>query len=182
VEKRLERDKRYQEAFEDITQALWQCKEKYHLMEEENHPQTLRFKTLLEKCTTERRLLEEVSLPCRFILEHFTTFIGKQDQSVGFHYGGLEGGRGILNDFTIDEWGNIILIIGNIRLGWRDADYQYLFYPDKVIMRSTDRIKPEIKLFFNFTFKYSRLIDDFNSVAEHTQTLYWHPELCDDVG
>jgi hypothetical protein len=181
VEKRQERDKRYQEAFEDITQMLWRCNEKYNLTEEENHPQTLRFKLLMERCTVERRLLEEISLPCRFILEHFSTFMGKPDQTIGFSFGTLEVGRGFLNDFSIDEWGNVFLIIGSIRLGWRDADYQYLFYPDKVILRSFDRIKPEIHLFFNFAFKYSKLIPAFSEVATNEQTLYWHPDLFNDV-
>lgn len=181
MEKRHERDKRYQEAFEDITQVLWRCKDKYNLTEEENHPQTLRYKLLMERCTTERRLLEEVSLPCRFILEHFSTFMGKLDHTIGFRFGTLDVGRGNLNDFSIDEWGNIFLIIGSIRLGWRDADYQYLFYPDKVILRSYERSKPEIHLFFNFAFKYSKLIPEFAEVAEHEQTLYWHPDLFADM-
>lgn len=181
VENRQERDQRYLEAFEEITQTLWRCKDKYILTEEENHPQTLRFKILLEKCTTERRLIEEVSLPCRFIIEHFSAFMGKLDHTIGFRFGTLEVGRGILNDFTIDEWGNVYLIIGNIRLGWRDADYQYLFYPDKVILRSLERSKPEIHLFFNFAFKYSKLIPGFSEVADHEQTLYWHPDLFKDI-
>jgi len=180
LDKREERDQRYLEAIEEMTRNLWHCKDKYGLMEEENHPQALRFKRFLEKLATERRLLEEVSLPCRFILEHFSTFMGKPDHTVGFRFGTLEVGRGILNDFTIDEWGNVYLIIGNIRLGWRDKDYQYLFYPDKVILRSCDRTKPEIHLFFNFAFRYSKLLPEFAGVSGHEQTLYWHPDLEDN--
>jgi hypothetical protein len=137
----------------------------------------MRFKALEDKLTTERRMLEEISLPCRFILEHFSTFIGKPDQTIGFRFGLLEVGRGNLNDFSINEWGNVYLVIGNIRLVWRDKDYQYLFYPDKVILRSYDRSKPEIHLFFNFAFKYSKIMDDFQDVAQHEQTLYCHPDL-----
>ncbi|QNB47666.1 hypothetical protein BR63_16160 [Thermanaerosceptrum fracticalcis] len=177
MNKRQERDQRYLEAYEEITLVLRRCKEKYGLTGEENHPQALRFKTLEEKLTTERRLLEEVSLPCRFILEHFSTFMGKPDHTIGFRLGQLEVGRGILNDFSINEWGNVYLIIGNIRLAWRDKDYQYLFYPDKVIMRSCDRSKPEIHLFFNFAFKYSKLLEDFAEIASDSQTLYCHPDL-----
>lgn len=177
LEKRLERDQRFLEAFEEITQKIWNCQEKFNLSEDENHPQTLRFKQLMEKCATERRLLEDVSLPCRFILEHFSTFMGKPDHTIGFRFGTLEAGRGILNNFSIDEWGNVCLIIGNIRLCWRDAEYQYLFYPDKVILRSYERSKAEIHLFFNFAFKYSKLLQGFGGVAEHKQTLYWHPDL-----
>lgn len=180
MERRLERDHKYLEAIEEITQTLWRCKEQYGLVEEENHPQTLRIKAIEEKITTERRLIEEVSLPCRFILEHFSTFMGKFDQTIGFRLGLLEVGRGMLNDFTINEWGNVYLIIGNIRLGWRDKDYQYLFYPDKVILRSYDRSKPEIHLFFNFAFKYSKLIPEFKEIPTDEQTLYCHPDLFED--
>ena len=125
---RQERDNRYLEALEEITQKLWSCKEKYNLNEEENHPSMLRLKVLEEKLTTERRLIEEVSLPCRFILEHFTSFMGKSDHTVGFSIGQqLELGRGCINDFSINEWGNVSLVIGNVHLNWRDQDYQYLF-------------------------------------------------------
>lgn len=179
--KRDERDQKYLEALEEITQAFWRCKEEYGLNEEENHPQTLRFKAIEEKLTTERRLLEEVSLPCRFILEHFSTFMGKDDHPMGFRMGLLEVGRGILNDFSINEWGNVYLLIGNIRLGWRDKDYQYLFYPDKVILRSYDMAKPEIHLFFNFAFKYSKLLPEFSEIADHEQTLYCHPDLLENT-
>jgi len=177
MERRRERDQKYLEAIEEITQTLWRCKEQYDLVVEENHPQTLRFKAIEEKITTERRLMEEVSLPCRFILEHFSTFMGKPDQTIGFRLGLLEVGRGMLNDFIINEWGNVYLIIGNIRLGWRDKDYQYLFYPDKVILRSYERSKPEIHLFFNFAFKYSKLIPEFAEIPNDEQTLYCHPDL-----
>ena len=177
MSKRQERDQRYLEAYEEITLVLRQAMEKYDILGEENHPQALRFKALAEKLTTERRLLEEVSLPCRFILEHFSVFMGKPDHTIGFRFGQLEVGRSILNDFSINEWGNVSLTIGNISLAWRDKDYQYLFYPDKVIMRSWDRSKPEIHLFFNFAFKFSKLLEDFAEVGSDPQTLYCHPDL-----
>ena len=175
---RQERDNRYLEAIEEITQKLWSCKEKYKLAEEENHPSMLRLKVLEEKLTTERRLIEEISLPCRFILEHFTSFMGKSDHTVGFSIGQqLELGRGCINDFSINEWGNVGLVIGNVHLNWRDQDYQYLFYPDKVILRSVDRSKPEIHLSFNFAFKYTKILEDFRDVPSDKQTLYCYPDL-----
>lgn len=181
MKKRQERDARYLAALEEITQNFWHCKEKYNLAEEENYPSVLRLKALEEKLTTERRLLEEVSLPCRFILEHFTVFMGKSDHTVGFSLGQqLELGRGSINDFSIQEWGNVCLVIGNVHLCWRDQDYQYLFYPDKVVLRSVDRSKPEIHLFFNFAFKYSKILDEFRDVATDKQTLYCYPDLFED--
>ena len=180
MKKRQERDQRFLEAYEEITQNLWRCEEKYNLMEEENCPAVLRLKILEKKLTTERRLLEEVSLPCRFILEHFSVFMGKSDHTVGFKLGQLETGRGVINDFYIYEWGNVCVNIGSICLSWRDEDYQYLFYPDKVILRSVDRSKSEIHLFFNFAFKYSKILNEFKDVAMDKQTLYCYPDLFTD--
>ncbi len=181
MEKRLERDQRHLELFEEITNTIRGFMEKYKQPDEENHPQMVRLQNLIERLTTERRLIEEISLPCRLILEHFSTFMGKHDHAISFRVGLLETGRGILNDFSIDEWGNIYLVIGNISLGWRDGDYQYLFYPDKAILRSYDRSKPEIHLLFNFAFRYSKLLSEFRGVVEHEQTLYWHPDLNEDL-
>lgn len=178
MSKRQERDLRYLAAIEEITQTLWKCKEKYDLQAEENHPLMHRLKIWEEKLTTERRLIEEISLPCRFILEHFTTFIGEVDHTVGFSLGQqLELGRGSINDFSIGEWGNICLVIGNVQLCWRDRDYQYLFYPDKVVLRSIEGTKPEIYLFFNFAFKYSKILTEFKDVLHDQQTLYCYPDL-----
>ncbi len=176
MHKRQERDRKYLEALEDISQTLWRSKKEYGLTEE-SHPQALRLKEIEEKLTRERRIVEEISLPCRLILEHFSTFLKKSDHVIGFRLGLLEVGKGILNDFSIDEWGTIYLEIGNIRLGWHDKDYQYLFYPDKVILRSYDRSKPEIQLIFNFAFKYSKILPEFNDLTDHEQTLYCHPDM-----
>ncbi|HHZ17428.1 MAG TPA: hypothetical protein PLJ33_04565 [Peptococcaceae bacterium] len=178
MEKRRERDARYLEALEEITQNLWRIREKYALDKEDNTPAAIRLKIVEEKITTERRLIEEVSLPCRFILEHFSTFLGRLDHTVGFSWGQqFELGRGTLNNIYIHEWGNVSMMIGNFRLCWRDQDYQYLFYPDKVILRSVDQSKPEIHLFFNFSFKYSKILSDFQDVVNHPQTLYCYPDL-----
>ncbi len=181
MEKRSERDARYLDALEEITRRYRHIIEKYHLEDDDSWPSVLRLKVLEEKITTERRLLEEVSLPCRFILEHFTTFMGKSDHTVGFSLGQqFELGRGTINDFCIQEWGNVCLMIGNFRLCWRDQDYQYLFYLDKVILRSVDRSKPEIHLLFNFAFKYSKILTEFQDVAADPHTLYCYPDLFEE--
>lgn len=181
MEKRHERDARYLEALEEITRRFQHIMKKYQVDEDDGWPSVQRLKVLEEKITTERRLLEEVSLPCRFILEHFTTLMGKPDHTVGVSFGQqFELGRGTITDFSIQEWGNICLIIGSFRLCWRDRDYQYLFYPDKVILRSVDRSKPEIHLLFNFAFKYSKILTEFQDVATDPQTLYCYPDLFEE--
>ena len=133
--------------------------------------------SLKEKIATERRLQEEVSLPCRFLLEHFSLFLGKWDYSVGCRYGQVQRGRGILTDIRIGEWGKVILLIDGLEVTWRDADYNYMFYPDKVILRPKASGKNDIYLYFSYAFKYGNVLSHFQDVAEDPQTLYWHQEL-----
>lgn len=143
----------------------------------ESTPYYNRFGILKAKVETERRLVEEISLPCRFILEHFSLFLGKWDYTVGFKFGKVQTGRGLLSDLRVAEWGNVHLIIGNTEINWRDVDYQYMFYPDKVIVRPKDISKADIYLYFSYAFKYSSCLKQFQDVQNHEQTLYWHEDL-----
>ncbi len=136
-----------------------------------------RLTALKEKIATERRLQEEVSLPCRFLLEHFSLFLGKWDYSIGCKYGLVQCGRGILSDIKIGEWGNVSLIINGLEVNWRDADYDYMFYPDKVILRPKTVGKNDIYLYFSYAFKYGNVFSRFADVSNDPPTIYWHQEL-----
>lgn len=173
------RDQQILEAYEQIARSVMEIKGQQELLFQKDIPQVTRFNQFIQHMETERRLVEEISLPCRLILEHFSTFLGKPDYNLGFFVGNVEVGRGILNGFSIAEWGNVTLTLGNISMTWRDEDYHYLFYPDKVILRSCDLSKPEIKLFFNFPFKLSKLLPDFPELKDHERVKYWHPDLQD---
>lgn len=145
----------------------------------DSSPYFCRLHTIKDKVETERRLLEEVSLPCRFLLEHFSLFLGKWDYSIGFQYGQIQSGRSILNDIKLSEWGKVILLIGNLEISWRDEDYSYMFYPDKVILRPKTVGKSDIYLYFSYAFTYSNLLHRFKDVAYDPQTSYWHQELAE---
>lgn len=176
MEKRKELDQILLEIYEDLTKSHWLAKEKLNKYNQDC-PQISRFLLFDEKLATERRLIEDISLPCRLILEHLTTFVGNLEQTIGYKVGKYQVGRALLNSFQIKEWGNIVLNLGNVQLTWRDEEYKYLFYPDKVILRSCDRNKPEIHLNFSFYFKYSHVLDRFTDVQEHPQVEYWHEDL-----
>lgn len=176
LDKRENMDKKLLEAYEDLTRVFWLVKDKLKDLKEDS-PQYRRLAFIERKLATERRLIEEVSLPCRLILEHFSTFMGKTDQTLGYKVGQFQVGRAILSDFYIEEWGNVILQLGNVQLTWRDEDYKYLFYPDKVILRSCERNKPEIQLYFSFSFKYSHVLEEFSGVENHPQVAYWNEDL-----
>ena len=179
MEKRQERDQRYLSAMEEITQQIRKSEEE-HLeegREPEFHAQRLRYQQLEDMVASERRLLEEISLPCRLVLEHLSTFLDQPDRSISIRYGQCQYSNGAYRGFSINEWGHVTLHLGNFSVTWRDDDYQYMFYADKVILRAFDIQKPEIGISFNFSLKYSKLLEDFKDITEDRQTGYCQPDL-----
>lgn len=134
------------------------------------------FKEMME---FERRLIEEISLPARFILEHFSYLLNHADYLVSFSYGQMLFGSGRLNLMKIKEWGNIELTIGGTDIRWRDEEVQYLFYPNKVTIRNKDSLKhDDINLMFNYQFNHAQgLLHAYQDVKDDKQTLYWHEKL-----
>ena len=61
-----------------ICEDIEQCLKRAELLPDYNDSSSYycRLVTLKEKVATERRLQEELSLPCRFLLEHFSLFWG----------------------------------------------------------------------------------------------------------
>jgi hypothetical protein len=164
---------------EDLAQTIRRIREDY--LEEDGDPefqsQRLRFRQFEDMVASERRLVEEVSLPCRLILEHFSTFLDQPDRSIGIRYGQSRYSNGDYLGYAINEWGHVTLKVGNCRVTWRDDEYQYMFYADKVVLRAYDIQKPEITISFNFSLKYSKLLEEFRGVQEHPQTAYYQPDL-----
>ncbi|MDN5322175.1 MAG: hypothetical protein PWQ67_629 [Clostridia bacterium] len=175
-ERRKKLDQQLLEACEDLARVFWLLREKL-VDVTQIYPFWIRWANIEKKLTTERRLIEEISLPCRFILEHFSAFMGKLDHTLGYKVGQFQVGRALLSDFYIEEWGNVVLNLGNVQLTWRDEDYRYFFYPDKVMLRSLDRTKPEIHLYFSFVFKYSHLLELYQDLKDHPKVEYWHDDL-----
>ena len=176
---RQSKDARYLTALEDLTQIIRQAAGESAAgdADPEFQSQRLRFRYLEELVSTERRLIEEVSPPCRLILEHFSTFLNQPDRSIGVRYGQSSYTNGDYLGFTINEWGHVTLRAGNFRITWRDDEYRYMFYSDKVILRAYDIQKPEITISFNFPLKYSKLLKEFRDVPDHPQTAYYQPDL-----
>ena len=162
-----------------ICEDIEQCLKRAELLPDYNDSSSYycRLVTLKEKVATERRLQEELSLPCRFLLEHFSLFLGKWDYTIGCKYGQMQRGRGMLSDIKISQWGNVSLVIDGLEITWRDADYNYMFYPDKVILRPKAAGKNDIYLYFSYAFKYGNVLSRFADVADDPQTIYWHQEL-----
>ncbi|MDR0469744.1 MAG: hypothetical protein LBH09_07205 [Peptococcaceae bacterium] len=176
---RADRDARYIAAMEELTQTIRRVTEEY--LEEDRDPefrsQRLRFQQLEEMVASERRLIEEISPPCRLILEHFSTFLDQPDRGIGIRYGQSRYSNGDYLGYSINEWGHVTLKVGNCCVTWRDDEYQYMFYSDKVVLRAYDIQKPEISISFTFSLKYSKLLEEFPDVPVHPQTAYYQPDL-----
>ena len=125
-----------------------------------------RLERLKEKLEFERRLIEDISLPARLILEHFS-------------YGNITSGHGRLHQMKINDWATICLVIGDSEITWRDSEVHYLFYPDKVTIRSKESLKDaDINLHFKHRFNHaSHLLRLFQAVAQDKKTAYWHEKL-----
>jgi hypothetical protein len=176
---REERDTRYITALEELNQTIRRITDEY--LEEDKDPEfqshRLRFRYLEDMVASERRLIEEVSPPCRLILEHLSTFLDQPDRGIGIRYGQIRYSNGDFLGFAINEWGHVTLKIGNCRITWRDDEYQYMFYADKAVLRPYDISKPEISLYFTFSLKYTKLLEEFPDVPGHPQTAYYQPDL-----
>lgn len=179
---REKKDERYLAAMEELTQTIRRVTDEY--MEEDKdpefHSQRLRFRQIEDMVASERRLVEEISPPCRLILEHFSTFLDQPDRSIAIRFGQCRYSNSAYLGFSINEWGHVTLKIGNCCITWRDDEYQYMFYADKVVLRAYDIQKPEIAISFNFSLKYSKLLEEFQDVPGHRQTAYCQPDLFDE--
>lgn len=168
---------------EDLANTLHQGMEA--LSEYYNHKDASllkRFEQIERMIATERRLIEEVSLPCRYIVAHFSLLLHEPEYNIGFSFRDIKSGRGLLNQLEIGEWGTVSLRIGDVSLKWRDADAVYMFYPDKAIVRQRGSADDDISFFLNYPFNYAKdLLQSYQEVAEDEKTLYWHESLSEEL-
>ncbi|NLI93654.1 MAG: hypothetical protein GX434_16120 [Peptococcaceae bacterium] len=120
------------------------------------------------------RILEDISLPARMILEHILELKYKSGQ-MAVEAENINQGFSQINDVQVEEFGIIKISTGNIQLSWRDEFYNYLLYPDKVELRTLDE-KSLIKLFFSHNFGRQD-VHKFSEIAESPKLLYLHPTL-----
>lgn len=123
---------------------------------------------------TYARILEDISLPARLILEHILELKYKAGQ-MAVEAENIIQGFSIISDVKVEEFGVIKISTGNIQLTWRDEYYNYLLYPDKVELRTKDE-KTTIKLFFSHNFGRQG-VHKFSSVMNSPNLLYIHPIL-----
>lgn len=161
------------EIFEDLYYFL---DNKLKLLPEQS-PQRHLLAEIQQIVASERRVLEEISLPCRFLLEHLTQ-LQFRGSTLELETENLAQAKSLITGITVLDWGKVRLGLGALDLSWRDTGSQYYFYPDKVEIRPQDERVRGFKLFFSFPFKSSHgLLERFPEVREHPQVGYWHSDL-----
>lgn len=120
------------------------------------------------------RIIEDISFPARLILEHVLELKYRAGQ-MAIDTENITQGFSVINDVMVEEFGVIKLSTGSIQLTWRDEDYNYLLYPDKVELRTVDE-KAVIRLFFSHNFGRQQL-HKYSSVINSPKLLYIHPVL-----
>jgi hypothetical protein len=163
---------------EDMQQALKKFCAAHPASLTDGSPLKNRLDAISADIVTEARMIEELSLPGRFIVEHLSMMLGRGDYAVGFAYRAIKSGRRALSDIKVGEWGTITVVLGDVSVSWRDADAQYMFYPDQIVIRTKDLSEDEISFFFAYSFKYAPgLLKRFRNVKDDPKTIYWHDSL-----
>lgn len=174
----LEHDEQILMLCEDLQRVINGFKVENKWLENGVSPFAKRLQQMSERITSEQRIIEEIGLPGRFIIEHFTTILGEDNYSLSFKYRDIHSGRGCLNRISVGPWATINLKIGDVEVSWRDKDVQYMFYPDQVVIRPKDSVEDEITLSFSYSFRYSLTqLQLFQKVKDDPQTIYWHESL-----
>lgn len=133
-----------------------------------------KFERLLEELLSERRVFEDISIPARLIIEQLLELQFKVGQ-VALEAEYLRQPFVGVESVKIEEFGIIRLKLGDVEVKWRDGNYSYYFYPDKVELRATDE-KSSIKLFFSIPFN-QQILERFPEILKSPNVVYVHPQL-----
>jgi hypothetical protein len=133
-----------------------------------------KFERLLEELLSERRVFEDISIPARLIIEQLLEIQFKVGQ-VALEAEYLRQPFSGVESVKIEEFGIIRVKLGDVEIRWRDGNYSYYFYPDKVELRANDE-KSAIKLFFSISFNQQTL-ERFPEVLKSPNVVYLHPQL-----
>lgn len=133
-----------------------------------------KFEQLLVEIRSERRIFEDISLPARLIVEQLLESQFKVGQ-VAIETERLKQSFASVAHVKVEEFGIIHIKLGELEISWRDGNYSYYLYPDKVELRAADE-KSAIKLFFSISFNRQTL-ERFPEILSSPNVVYIHPQL-----
>ncbi len=133
-----------------------------------------KFEQILEELRSERRVFEDISIPARLIVEQLLESqfrvgqVALEAEYLRHPFTGVEAVR-------VEEFGIICVKLGEVEITWRDGNYSYYLYPDKVELRAMDE-KSAIKLFFSIPFN-RKILERFPEIKTSPNVVYIHPQL-----
>jgi len=133
-----------------------------------------KLETWAEDLRSQRRIFEDISLPARLIVEHLIESQYKAGQ-VALAAEHLSLSLSNVGAVNVEEFGIIKIRLGELEISWRDGDYTYYFYPDKVELRAVDE-KSAIKLFFSIDFS-RHTVEKFPELMKTSNVIYIHPQI-----
>ncbi|MCO5386763.1 hypothetical protein [Desulfosporosinus sp.] len=133
-----------------------------------------KFEQLLVEIRSERRIFEDISIPARLIVEQLLESQFRVGQ-VAIEAERLKQTFASVAYVKVEEFGKIYIKIGELEVSWRDGNYSYYLYPDKVELRATDE-KSSIKLFFSIAFN-RQSVERFPEILISPNVVYIHPQL-----
>ena len=133
-----------------------------------------KFEQLLNELRSERRVFEDISIPARLIVEQLLESqfkvgqVALESEYLRQPFTGVEAVK-------VEEFGIIRVKLGEVEISWRDGNYSYYLYPDKIELRANDE-KSSIKLFFSISFNRQSL-ERFPEILTSPNVVYIHPQL-----
>lgn len=159
------------ECLEDVHLAFEKSLNKVHKVRS-IHVQ--KFERLLEELRSVRRIFEDISFPARLIVEQLLESqfkigqVALEAEYLRQPYTGVEA-------VQVEEFGIIRVKLGELEITWRDGNYNYYLYPDKVELRAIDE-KSSIKLFFSISFNRQTL-ELYPEILTSPNVVYIHPQI-----
>ena len=127
-----------------------------------------------EEIRNHRRIIEEISYPARLIVEHLMSCQFKSGQ-VALETVQLSQGFSSISGIKVEQFGIIKVKLGELEVTWRDGNYSYYLYPDKVELRAIDE-KSGVKLFFSLAFS-RQAVEEYPQLVLSPNVAYIHPQL-----
>ena len=159
------------DAMEEIHRVL---RTTLHKLDQVSSVHVLLFERWGDELDSLRRIFEDISLPARLILEHLLESKHKGGL-VALEAEHLRQSPAGVTTIRVEEFGIIKLTLGELEIAWRDNNYSYYFYPDKVVLHAIDE-KSAIKLFFSLGFR-RQLIESFPALVDCNNVVYIHPQI-----
>lgn len=134
----------------------------------------LQWEKMADVIRSQRRIVEEISIPARLVCEQILECQAKDGQ-IALEAENLRQTYSSVGSLQVGDFSLIHLTLGDLSFTWRDENYTYYFYPDKVELRAVDE-KSAVKLFFSIAFS-RQTVARFPEILTLPNVAYVHPQI-----